>query len=104
MGSDACVEPRFEFLPAPVVHTHLAASPALAATNEHGTAAAIEVCLTQRKRLVDAKTGAPQHHREPAKPPTVQTIAGDAHDRDDLLDGGGSAGYRKPLLRGGRPA
>ena len=80
-------EPRVKLLPTPVIHPDLATSSSLAATNEQGTAAAIEVCLTQRKHLVDAKTGAPQHHREPTKPLTVQTIASDAHDRDDFLDG-----------------
>jgi hypothetical protein len=39
------------------------------------------------KRFIDAKTGSPQHHDQPAKPTTVQTVAGDPHDRDDLLDG-----------------
>jgi hypothetical protein len=42
----------------------------------------------QRERFVDAKTGAPQHDDQPAQPPAVPTVAGDAHDRDDLLDGG----------------
>src|SRR6266536_3483182 len=51
-------------------------------------AAAREVRLAQRERFVDAKTGSPQHDDQPAEPPAVQTVAGDAHDRDDLLDGG----------------
>jgi hypothetical protein len=46
-----------------------------------------EAGLAQRERFVDAKTGAPQHDDQPAQPPAVQTIAGDAHDRDDLLNG-----------------
>jgi hypothetical protein len=62
------------------------------ASHEDGAAAAIEVGLAQRERFVDAKTGAPEHDDQPAQPPAVQTVAGDAHDRDDLLDGGGSAG------------
>jgi hypothetical protein len=39
-------EPGLEFLPAPVVHSDLAASSSLAATDEERTATAIEVCLT----------------------------------------------------------
>jgi hypothetical protein len=44
---------------------------------------------------------APEHHDQPAKPPAVEAVANDAHDRDDLLNVGGSAGYRRPLLHGG---
>jgi len=50
-------------------------------------AAAIEVGLAQRERFVDAKTGPPQHDDQPAQPPAMQAVAGDAHDRDDLLNG-----------------
>jgi hypothetical protein len=53
-----------------------------------GSSAAIEVDLAQQREcFVDANTGAPQHDDQPAQPPAVQTVAGDAHDRDDLLDG-----------------
>jgi hypothetical protein len=41
----------------------------------------------QRQRLVDPKASSPQHHDQPAQPPTVQTIAHDLHDRDDLRNG-----------------
>ncbi len=85
---DSRDEPRLELLPAPVIHPDLATSPALGATDEQRAATAIEVRLTQRERFVDAKAGAPQHHNQSAKPPTVHTGAGDPHDRDDLLDGG----------------
>jgi hypothetical protein len=47
---------------------------------------AIEVGLAERERFVDAQAGAPQHHNQSAKPPPVHTVAGDPHDRDDLLD------------------
>src|SRR3954469_7583000 len=85
---DACVEPRLKLLPSPIVHTDFATSPSLAATNDQRTAAAIEVRFAQRERFVDAQAGAPEHHDQPAKPPAVPTVAKDAHDRDDLLDGG----------------
>jgi hypothetical protein len=35
----------------------------------------------------DPKAGSPQDRDQPAKPPTVQTVADDLHDRDDLRDG-----------------
>jgi hypothetical protein len=41
----------------------------------------------QRPCLVDPKAGSPQHRDQPAKPPTVQTVADDQHDRDDLRHG-----------------
>jgi hypothetical protein len=41
----------------------------------------------QRQRLVDPKAGSPQHRDQPAKPPTVQTVADDLHYGDDLRDG-----------------
>jgi hypothetical protein len=47
----------------------------------------IEVGLAQGERFVDAKAGAPQHDEQPAQPPTVQTVADDLRDRDDLRDG-----------------
>jgi hypothetical protein len=50
--------------------------------------AAIEVGLAQRERFVDAKTGPPEHDDESAQPPAVEAVAGDAHDRDALLNGG----------------
>ena len=40
----------------------------------------------QRQCLVDPKAGSPQDRDQPAKPPTVQTVADDLHDRDDLRD------------------
>jgi hypothetical protein len=40
----------------------------------------------QRQCLVDPKPGSPQHRDQPAKPATVQTVADDLHDRDDLRD------------------
>jgi hypothetical protein len=63
------------FVPSPIVHPDLATSPSLAATNEQRAAAAIQVPLAQRERFVDAQAGAPQHHDQSAKPPTVHTVA-----------------------------
>ena len=63
---------------------------------------AIEVRLMQRERFVDAEAGSPQHREQPAKP--LQTVAGDLQTATISVTVGGSAGYRRPLLRGGRPA
>ena len=41
----------------------------------------------QRQCLVDPKASSPQECDQPAKPPTVQTVADDLHDGDDLRDG-----------------
>ena len=41
----------------------------------------------QRQCLVDPKAGSPQDRDQPAKPPTVQTVADDLHDGDDRRDG-----------------
>jgi hypothetical protein len=51
------------------------------------SASASSIRRPARERFVDTKTGPPQHDDQPAQPPAVQIIAGDAHDRDDLLDG-----------------
>jgi len=47
---------------------------------------AIEVRLMQRQCPVDPKAGSPQDRDQPAKPATVQTVADDLHDRDDLRE------------------
>ena len=37
--------------------------------------------------LIDAKAGSPQHRDQPAQASTVQSVADDLHDGDDLRDG-----------------
>jgi hypothetical protein len=60
--------------------------------------------LGERQRFPDAQDGAPQHDDHRSHTPAVPVIGCVAHDRHDLVHVGGSAGYRIPLLRGGRPA
>jgi hypothetical protein len=80
------LEPGLELGPAPRVHADLAAAYALAAPHEQGTATGIEVGLGERERLVDAQSGAPQAHDQPAQPTPLRVVTGGAPDRDDLLD------------------
>jgi hypothetical protein len=58
---DPGLEPRFELLPGPVVHSHLAAAAALAAPYQQRSAARVEVGLGQGERLADPQAGALQH-------------------------------------------
>src|SRR5215207_7131929 len=83
---DPRLEPGRELLPGPVVHADLAAPIALAAPHQQRAAARVKVGLGERERLADAQTGAPQHDHQAAQPAAVDTVAGVAHDGDDLLD------------------
>jgi hypothetical protein len=58
-------------------------------TDEQLATTAIEVRLMQRQCLVDPKAGSPQDRDQPAQASTVQTVADDLHDGDDLRDGRG---------------
>jgi hypothetical protein len=100
---DSDAQPRVDLLPGPPVHADLASLSALAATNEDAAARPVKVTLGQRKRLADAQPGAQSTTMSARvlKPCVVSpatrmtaTISSTA---------GGSAGYRSPLLRGGRP-
>src|SRR3954451_16907023 len=46
----------------------------------------VEVGLVERQRLMDAQNGSPQDYDQGAQSASVQSIAGRAHDCDDLLD------------------
>jgi hypothetical protein len=85
---DARLEPRCELVPGPVVHPHLATAAPLAAAHEQRPRARIQIGLGERKRLVNAQPGSPQHDDQAAQPATVDAIAGAAHHRNDLLDRG----------------
>jgi hypothetical protein len=68
------------------VHADLAASAALAASDEERTASGVEIVLGGRERFVNAQAAAPEHDDQRAQSPPVPVLAGEAHDRDDLLD------------------
>jgi hypothetical protein len=52
--------------------------------DQQTASALVEVGLGERERLVDANTRAPQHNDQTTHPPTVTTLSGLAHDRNDL--------------------
>jgi hypothetical protein len=82
------LEPWLQLIPGPAVHPDLAALPALASPDQHGTARAVKIRFGKIQRLADPQPGAPQHHDKGAQPCAVRIVAGGAHDGDDLLDRG----------------
>src|SRR5215218_968797 len=72
-------EPGAQLFPAPGVHADLAPSAALALADEQRPAVLVEIGLEQRKRLVDAQPGAPEHHDHCPHSIAVAVISGLAH-------------------------
>jgi hypothetical protein len=67
--------------------------PPLPRRNQRCAAALIEIGLGERKRRVDPQTRRARGRRSArAAPAAVRTVARGAHDGDDLLTFGGSAG------------
>jgi hypothetical protein len=60
--------------------------------------------FSERERFLDAQTGAPQDDDHRSHAPAVTVVGCVAHDATISSTVGGSAGYRMPLLRGGRSA
>jgi len=60
---------------------------ALAAAHEQRAATVVEVRLVERERLVDPKSGSPQHDDQTTQPASMAPVTRRAHDRDDLLHG-----------------
>jgi len=79
-------------------HPHVAAPAALAAPHQQRTAPRIEVGLGERERLTDPQAGAPEHDDQAAQPATVDTVTGEAHQADDLLDRRRIRGVAHPLF------
>jgi len=86
------LQPRVELLPRPTVHPHLATFATLPAADQHRAAALIQIALLERERFADPQTGAPEQDDNGAQTMSVGSVADGAHNRDDLLDRGGSAG------------
>src|SRR5947209_6505695 len=55
----AHLEPRIKLLPRPAVHPDLPPT-TLSSTDEHGTALAVKIGLSQRQRLADPQSGTPR--------------------------------------------
>jgi hypothetical protein len=55
--------------------------------HEHRSAGRVEIGLGKSERFADPKPGSPQDHSQCSQASAVGTIAGGAHDGDDLLDG-----------------
>jgi hypothetical protein len=85
-------------LPGPVVHADFAAAAALAAAHQQRSAARVQVGLGQRERLADPQAGTPEHDDQAAQPAAVDTVAGVAHDGDDLLGRRWVCGVAHPLV------
>lgn len=101
IGSD--LEPWLQLIPGPAIHPDLAALAALPASYQDGAAQAVKIRLGKIQRLADPKPGAPQHHDQGAQPCAVRTVAGGAHDRDDLLDRRRIGRVADTLFLGARP-
>jgi len=56
--------------------------------HEYGAARAVEIGLRERERFADPESGAPEQHEQRPEAQTVRSLAGDAHDGDDLFDRG----------------
>ena len=107
-GSDGKLEPalapRLKLLPPPLIHADLPAPTAFTAAHEHRTAAAIEIRLAERERLVDPEPGSPKHDDQRAQPPTINAVPRRSHDGDDLFDRRRVGGITDALVARRRPA
>jgi hypothetical protein len=56
--------------------------------DQQTSATLVQVGLDKRERLMDPQTGSPQDNDQTAHPTAVMTVAGMAHDRNDLVDCG----------------
>jgi len=53
------LEPWLKLIPGPAVHPDLAALPALALPDQHGTTRAVKIRFRKIQRLADSEPGAP---------------------------------------------
>lgn len=80
------LEPWFELLPGPAVHSDCASLAAFPAPHEHGTAAAVKIALLGGERFVDPESCTPEQDDQRAEAVAVRPVASGSHHRDDLLD------------------
>jgi hypothetical protein len=85
-------------------HPDLAAPAVLTVADQQRPARGVEVALAERERFLNARPAAPRYGDQRAQPEALSIVA--AWRMITMISStvGGSAGYRNPLLRGGRPA
>jgi len=83
-------QPRPQCRPPPRVHPDLATI-VLPMSDQNRPALFLQIGLDQRQRLIDPQPGPPQHNDQPVDAIAVPGMGSVAHDRDDLIDVGGSA-------------
>jgi hypothetical protein len=80
------MEPGLDLLPAPAIHTDLAALPTLAAANQDAAGRSVEIGLRQSEGFADAQAGTPEQDDERSGAESMLPMASAAHHGDDLLD------------------
>ena len=61
-------------VPGPAIHSYLAASAALAATNKHRAAGSIQIAFLKRERFTDPQPGTPEQHDQGAQAVAVGAV------------------------------
>jgi hypothetical protein len=92
-----------QLLPAPGIHADLAPSSAFPLSNEQRPAARVEIGFVEQERFLDPQARSPQDDDQPTEPLTVRAPAARITAMISSTVGG-SAGYRRPLFAGDRPA
>ena len=82
----ANLQVRGQLTPRPAVHAHLATPAALPGAHHDGTAGTVKVGLGEVECFADPQPGSPQHDDQRSQAGAVRTVAGGAHDGDDLFD------------------
>jgi len=94
----AGLDPGFELVPGPAIHSYLAAFTSLASTDEDRAAGSIQIAFLKRERFIDPEPGTPEQDDQGAKALTVGAVTDGSHDRNDLLDGGRISGVLLALV------
>ncbi len=82
----AGLDPGFELVPDPAIHSYLAAFTSLASTDEDRAAGSVEVAFLKRERFIDSEPGTPEQDDQGAGAVAVGAVTDGSRDRDDLLD------------------
>jgi len=82
----AGLDPGFELVPGPAIHSYLAAFTSLASTDEDRASGSVKVAFLKRERFIDPQPGTPEQDDHGAKAVAVGAVTNGSHDGDDLLD------------------